>query len=337
MLPALFFGNGVNGGGFSMEFYSVSGQPSAFVQHYRTIESELAEQESQPGIQEYRSAKVACKQESQNIRQLEASKSKLDVILEKLHLKKNRLNARREQLNAQLQNLHSQHNTLLKNPAVQKQLQEQMKRDMITKFQQMNQAMSQATGQSYPEPVLRRLAAMTADCLSMDPSRRPTAEQVLLALQNMGLSSWSEGQFNIEGVPESEPGSDQARIQAENLQNFPWIYGNMPPPPEVEPAAPAQQEAETPPEAEQGRHRRRRRRREEEAAAKPLPDLPSPPEVEPTASAQQGTETPPEAVRHHRHRHHRKKEAAAKPLPDSPSPPEALLPPEPVPPESVPV
>jgi serine/threonine protein kinase len=242
MLPSLFFGSKANEAGLLRGFYGANGNPPAFVQCYRNIESNLANQMLQPEIQEYESNRTDYIREEQFINQLEAEYNqkltmhykqepgthdfKLDVMLDNLNLRKNRLNARKEQLNAQLQNLHSRHNTLVKDPKVQQQLQEQMKRDMLSNFQRMNQAMYQATGQFYPEPVLQRLAAMTADCLSMDPSRRPSAEQVLLALQNMGLSSWQSGQYNIQDVPEPEPGSEQARIQEENLRKFPWIYGN---------------------------------------------------------------------------------------------------------------
>jgi hypothetical protein len=65
---------------------------------------------------------------------------------------------------------------------------------------------------------------MTADCLAIDPEKRPTAEQVLLGLQNMGLSDWvsedPDKTYNYMPVP--NPGSQEEIIQ----NQFPWIRGS---------------------------------------------------------------------------------------------------------------
>lgn len=50
----------------------------------------------------------------------------------------------------------------------------------------------------YPDEVLDKLAELTARLLNLDPSKRPSSEEALLILQNLGLSNWHEGQFNIE-------------------------------------------------------------------------------------------------------------------------------------------
>ncbi|MDR2201076.1 MAG: hypothetical protein LBN94_03140 [Puniceicoccales bacterium] len=74
---------------------------------------------------------------------------------------------------------------------------ERMDQFVLECFQKMNKAMQEKINQCYPEPVLERLAAMTADCLSMDPEKRPTAEQMLLQLQNFALSDWNSGSYSI--------------------------------------------------------------------------------------------------------------------------------------------
>jgi hypothetical protein len=105
-----------------------------------------------------------------------------------------------------------------------------IRKHILTKFKKMNDTMLNDTQKSYPEPVLERLAAMTADCLSMDPVSRPTAEQLLLGLQNMGLSDWRTEDANKKPLtptytymPQPQPGSPEAQIQGE----FWWI--NPPP------------------------------------------------------------------------------------------------------------
>jgi serine/threonine protein kinase len=90
---------------------------------------------------------------------------------------------------------------------------------LLQTFQVVNAAMQGATKKSYPDHVLKRIAAMAADCLSMDPKKRPTAEQVLLFLQNIGLSDWKYEQCNIQDVPKL------TREQAEIQDKFPWIRG----------------------------------------------------------------------------------------------------------------
>jgi serine/threonine protein kinase len=120
------------------------------------------------------------------------------------------LGAKRQTIDAQIESLR---------PSVQKELQQAMRNEISGHFQSMNIAMKEATGKKYPPEVLERLAHMTADCLAMDPSKRPTAEHVLLGLQNMGLSDWGEANptYNIGSVPEL------TREQAEIREQFPWI------------------------------------------------------------------------------------------------------------------
>jgi hypothetical protein len=110
------------------------------------------------------------------------------------------------------------------NPEVQNQLQLQIRESILIKFHKYNEAMNTATNgeKRYPPGVLERLAYMTADCLSMDPKRRPSAECVLLALQNMGLSDWGgeDPQYNIDGV------SGLNEYQREIRGRFDWIEGS---------------------------------------------------------------------------------------------------------------
>jgi hypothetical protein len=94
---------------------------------------------------------------------------------------------------------------------------------ILEKFKNSNKVMKEKTGNSYPPQVLERLAQMTADCLLMDPDKRPTAEHLSLALQNMGLSKWDSDNPIYNYMPQPERGSEEARIQGE----FSWI--NPPP------------------------------------------------------------------------------------------------------------
>jgi hypothetical protein len=52
----------------------------------------------------------------------------------------------------------------------------------------------------------------------MDPDERPTAEQLLLALQNMGLSDWNRGSYSYMPPPESDE-------EMEIRNQFWWIDG----------------------------------------------------------------------------------------------------------------
>ncbi|MDR0741067.1 MAG: protein kinase [Puniceicoccales bacterium] len=100
---------------------------------------------------------------------------------------------------------------------------EAIRQDVLKQFQEMNDAMQAATGKSYPEPVLERLAAMTVDCLSMDPTKRPSMEHIELALQNMGLSDWGSDQYNVQDVSLTP---EQATFQGQ----FGWVRSEAPPP-----------------------------------------------------------------------------------------------------------
>jgi serine/threonine protein kinase len=121
-------------------------------------------------------------------------------------------------LNVQFQSICDQRNSIIRSPEVQDALQGEMRNDMLMRFTAMNQAMQRARQTPYPDPVLKRLAQMTADCLAMDPDKRPTAEQVLLALQNMGLSNWGDGSYSYMLQPES---GQKIAIR----KQFPWIDG----------------------------------------------------------------------------------------------------------------
>ncbi|MDR1303256.1 MAG: hypothetical protein LBJ81_01395 [Puniceicoccales bacterium] len=92
----------------------------------------------------------------------------------------------------------------------------ELRGEILTRFQQMNAAMYQATGKFYPQEALERLASMTADCLAMDPEMRPSAEQVLLGLQNMTYANWSEGNYGWMSPPETD---DETKTQGQ----FSWI------------------------------------------------------------------------------------------------------------------
>ncbi|MDR2806617.1 MAG: hypothetical protein LBB11_00460, partial [Puniceicoccales bacterium] len=71
---------------------------------------------------------------------------------------------------------------------------------ILRQFKEMNKDMKNTVGRFYPEPVLTRLAKITADCLSIDPELRPTAEEVLMELTDLALSDWGleEDSFDQE-------------------------------------------------------------------------------------------------------------------------------------------
>ncbi|MDR1435441.1 MAG: serine/threonine-protein kinase [Puniceicoccales bacterium] len=69
------------------------------------------------------------------------------------------------------------------------------------KFQEMNRAMWDQRKKFYPEPVLEELAQITASCLSLYPQERPSAEDILLKLQNLAFSDWSNGNYKIQIDP----------------------------------------------------------------------------------------------------------------------------------------
>ncbi|MDR3317400.1 MAG: hypothetical protein LBS71_01170 [Puniceicoccales bacterium] len=130
-------------------------------------------------------------------------------------------NSTMAELSKQKQSIDSQVDFFRKRPEVQDKVGEQMRTDIFEKFRALDCEMYNATGKYYPKPILKRLAYMKADCSLLDPPRRPSAEQITLALQNMGLADWRRGQYNIQNVPQPEPGSDAERIQ----RQFPWING----------------------------------------------------------------------------------------------------------------
>ncbi|MDR1366698.1 MAG: hypothetical protein LBJ13_02195 [Puniceicoccales bacterium] len=75
-----------------------------------------------------------------------------------------------------------------------------IKRDqyIMKKFHKANTKMRIAIGKSYPESVLEELAQITTDCLSIDPTRRPTAEEALEKVTNLLLSDWANEYYTIQ-------------------------------------------------------------------------------------------------------------------------------------------
>jgi hypothetical protein len=67
----------------------------------------------------------------------------------------------------------------------------------------MNEMVQDRTGKFDPLPVLKRLAQITADCLPTEPDERLMAEQLLPALQKMGVSKWKSGNYIHMPPPES--------------------------------------------------------------------------------------------------------------------------------------
>jgi serine/threonine protein kinase len=91
---------------------------------------------------------------------------------------------------------------------------------VFQKLNQTNQAMQTATGTSYPNEVMQRFAGIMVDCLSADPSKRPTAEQVFLGVQNMGFSDWN-AEPTTYTVERPALTTQEAEIQGQ----FWWING----------------------------------------------------------------------------------------------------------------
>ncbi|MDR0418227.1 MAG: hypothetical protein LBH08_02235 [Puniceicoccales bacterium] len=101
-----------------------------------------------------------------------------------------------------------------------------MVQDILQQFKKMNEDMQKNTNKAYPAPVMERLAQLTADCLSLDPTKRPTTEHILLACQNMSLSNWNPVKdsepldYNCLPLPTND---DEKHIQSQ----FTWIRGNQ--------------------------------------------------------------------------------------------------------------
>jgi serine/threonine protein kinase len=64
-------------------------------------------------------------------------------------------------------------------------------------FTQLNENMGQKTNLRYPDPVLQKLAALQAAISSLNPEERPNAIEIIETLQNLGLSDWEHGHYEI--------------------------------------------------------------------------------------------------------------------------------------------
>jgi serine/threonine protein kinase len=82
---------------------------------------------------------------------------------------------------------------------------------LFERFQTINNQMRTDTGQSYPEPVLMEFAEIMTDCLSEDPTQRPTAATVFRKVTHLAFSNWqcdatgkykTENTYRIEGLPD---------------------------------------------------------------------------------------------------------------------------------------
>ncbi|MDR0740396.1 MAG: hypothetical protein LBF34_01640 [Puniceicoccales bacterium] len=83
---------------------------------------------------------------------------------------------------------------------------------ILNQLQTINKKMKVNTRKSYPEPVLMEFAQIMTDCLSTDPTQRPTAETVLRKVTHLALSNWQrdetgeykpENTYKIEVLPNS--------------------------------------------------------------------------------------------------------------------------------------
>jgi serine/threonine protein kinase len=91
---------------------------------------------------------------------------------------------------------------------LKKKIDEVRNRYIITAFHAANTAMRAATGQFYPELVLHDLAQIMADCLSPDPTQRPTAAEIYKKLTDLTLSYWPGEHYTIQpGIIQRESSS----------------------------------------------------------------------------------------------------------------------------------
>jgi serine/threonine protein kinase len=236
MLPQLFFGEcPVQGYGgqsvsltceFDRECWSLpdaSGitRPSAFVNNFQATLDQCRERVTPEEIRQ-----------DPEIQRLNGELNQKLIELHNLESSDGSNEEKRQSLNQEINALKAQIGKVsseVKERIAYPKAHDEMRDYILTRFRQMNRAMAQATGKFYPREVVRRLASMTADCLAMDPKRRPSAEQVLLALQNLALGDWvgEDGKaptYGFMAPPETE---DEKRIQGQ----FSWINPQPPPAP----------------------------------------------------------------------------------------------------------
>ncbi|MDR1366396.1 MAG: hypothetical protein LBJ13_00590, partial [Puniceicoccales bacterium] len=114
-----------------------------------------------------------------------------------------------------------------KDPEVQDALQNRMREDMLRLYVTTNLAMQKETGKAYSDREVETLARLTADCLSLDPSRRPSAQEILETLTELLVQARSDG-YTFQSLTEGERKSlgltpkdmDEPDLSPEQLQNL---------------------------------------------------------------------------------------------------------------------
>ncbi|MDR2807173.1 MAG: hypothetical protein LBB11_03390 [Puniceicoccales bacterium] len=212
VLPSLFFGGGAKN--MDVNFFSdTSSKISPFIQKYRELERAeyTAETKMKQELQEkdYQHTHLCDERETVGWKLLELDN--FDNILDEeasshknipdpqasLLLKENLREAMASveqkiaSLTAEIDTLRKALNQFKENTKkiAQAKIKALMNQDLWLQFEEMNVAMKKTTGKYYPEPILRKLAQITADCLSLDPLSRPSAKIVLETLTGLVVSS----------------------------------------------------------------------------------------------------------------------------------------------------
>jgi serine/threonine protein kinase len=118
-------------------------------------------------------------------------------------------------------------NELTRQRLVQDELQNKIRTNMLEAFKEMNNKMLVATEKAYSEEELKVLAQVTADCLSLDPIRRPSAQEIIESLTGLLTNAYSNG-YKLEDLTVGERrslGLTKEEIEApdltpEQLQEF---------------------------------------------------------------------------------------------------------------------
>jgi vacuolar-type H+-ATPase subunit H len=79
---------------------------------------------------------------------------------------------------------------------------------VLQMFKTADENMKNQAKVSYPESVLETLAKITADCLSLQPELRPTAEGIFGQFQDLAFSDWGKGYYRIQTSDKSIRSSD---------------------------------------------------------------------------------------------------------------------------------
>jgi serine/threonine protein kinase len=101
----------------------------------------------------------------------------------------------------------------------------------------INNIMEAAIEKFYPESVLRELVEIMTDCLSDDPSQRPTAKEVLKRVTHCAFSDWPNNQHDIPGLPRPVIQRSQSywlpwlRFSPNDRLKLPDVNEHTPPPP----------------------------------------------------------------------------------------------------------